>query len=167
EGVQPGSEYHLTEYFGPVMGIMVADSLEEAIEWQNATAYGLTGGLHSLDEQEIGHWLDRVEVGNAYVNRHITGAIVQRQSFGGWKSSAVGPGAKAGGPNYVAQLGSWSLDGLPEQGAEPSEAVRAALADYGPLLADAAERTWLERAARSDAAAWAAELGREHDLTGL
>src|SRR5690606_15537269 len=112
-GVQPGSPFHLTEYFGPVLGIMIAADLDEAIAWQNAGAYGLTGGLHSLDEGEITHWLSAVEVGNAYINRHTTGAIVQRQSFGGWKRSAVGPGAKAGGPNYVAQLGSWSQVGSP------------------------------------------------------
>jgi RHH-type proline utilization regulon transcriptional repressor/proline dehydrogenase/delta 1-pyrroline-5-carboxylate dehydrogenase len=52
----------------------------------------------------VEHWLDLVEVGNAYVNRHITGAIVRRQPFGGWKRSSVGGGAKAGGPGYVAQL---------------------------------------------------------------
>ena len=113
DGVAPGSWYHLTECFGPVLGIMRADTLEEAVELQNATAYGLTGGLHSLDEDEIDDWLEHVEVGNAYINRHITGAIVQRQSFGGWKSSTVGPGAKAGGPNYVAQLGTWRADNLP------------------------------------------------------
>ncbi|WP_324650750.1 bifunctional proline dehydrogenase/L-glutamate gamma-semialdehyde dehydrogenase [Georgenia sp. H159] len=166
DGVAPGSFFHLTECFGPVLGIMRAETLEEAVELQNATAYGLTGGLHSLDEEEIDHWLGHVEVGNAYVNRHITGAIVQRQSFGGWKASTVGPGAKAGGPNYVAQLGTWALDGLPQRTAEPVPAVRAALADYATLVGDA-ERTWLERAVGSDAAAWAAELGREHDHTGL
>ena len=98
DGVAPGSFFHLTECFGPVLGIMRARTLEEAVALQNATAFGLTGGLHSLDEEEIAYWLDHVEVGNAYVNRHITGAIVQRQPFGGWKDSAVGPGAKAGGP---------------------------------------------------------------------
>ena len=55
----------------------------------------------SLDPAEIAHWLDRVEVGNAYINRHITGAIVQRQPFGGWKRSSVGGAPKAGGPGYV------------------------------------------------------------------
>ncbi len=167
DGVAPGSFFHLTECFGPVLGIMRADTLEEALELQNATAYGLTGGLHSLDEEEIDHWLEHVEVGNAYVNRHITGAIVQRQSFGGWKSSVVGPGAKAGGPNYVSQLGDWTLDGLPRRTAEPAPAVRAALADYATLVSDDDERTWLERAAGSDAAAWEAELGRARDHTGL
>jgi RHH-type transcriptional regulator, proline utilization regulon repressor / proline dehydrogenase / delta 1-pyrroline-5-carboxylate dehydrogenase len=51
-------------------------------------------------------WRDEVEVGNAYINRPITGAIVRRQPFGGWKRSCFGPGAKAGGPNYVAQFNS-------------------------------------------------------------
>lgn len=109
-GVMPGSEYHLTEYFGPILGVMRASNLEEAITWQNATAYGLTAGLHSLNPQEIELWLDTVEAGNLYVNRSITGAIVRRQPFGGWKRSAVGPGTKAGGPNYVLSLGGYEPD---------------------------------------------------------
>ncbi len=90
-GVAPGSFFHTTECFGPVLGVMRVDTLDEAIELQNGTPFGLTGGLHSLDEAEIEHWLERVEVGNAYVNRHITGAIVQRQPFGGWKASVGRP----------------------------------------------------------------------------
>ncbi|CAN8073426.1 unnamed protein product [Agarophyton chilense] len=104
-GVKPGSWFHQTEVFGPVLGVMAAKDLDEAIKMQNGNKYGLTGGLHSLNPQEIELWMDKVEVGNAYINRGITGAIVQRQSFGGWKASVVGPGAKAGGPNYINQLG--------------------------------------------------------------
>lgn len=100
-GVKARSWFHLTECFGPVLGLMRADSLEQATEWQNATDFGLTAGLHSLDPDEVGWWRDRVQSGNLYINRAITGAIVQRQPFGGWKKSCVGPGAKAGGPNYV------------------------------------------------------------------
>ena len=92
DGVRPGSFFHLTECFGPVLGIMTARTLDEALALQNAVSFGLTGGIHSLDDAEVEHWLDRVEVGNAYVNRHITGAVVQRQSFGGWKASVVGSG---------------------------------------------------------------------------
>jgi RHH-type proline utilization regulon transcriptional repressor/proline dehydrogenase/delta 1-pyrroline-5-carboxylate dehydrogenase len=102
-GVQPGSWFHLTECFGPVLGVMRADDLDDAIEMQNATPYGLTGGIHSLDEEEVERWLERVRVGNASINRGITGAIVQRQPFGGWKRSSVGCGPKAGGPDYVAE----------------------------------------------------------------
>ncbi len=103
-GVAPGSWFHLTECFGPVLGLMRAADLDAAIELQNAPDYGLTGGLHSLDPSEIETWLDKVQVGNAYVNRGTTGAIVQRQPFGGWKKSSVGGSAKAGGPGYVAQF---------------------------------------------------------------
>lgn len=113
DGVRPGSWFHRTECFGPVLGLMAAADLDEAIAMQNATGFGLTGGIHSLDPSNVARWLERVEVGNAYVNRGITGAIVQRQPFGGWKGSVVGPGAKAGGPNYVAQLGTWHDDDGP------------------------------------------------------
>lgn len=104
-GVEPGSEYHLTEYFGPILGVMRANSLVEAVEWQNAVEFGLTAGIHSLDDAEIAYWLDHVHSGNLYVNRGITGAIVRRQPFGGWKRSSVGTGTKAGGPNYLYGLG--------------------------------------------------------------
>jgi len=167
DGVVVGSFFHETECFGPVLGVMRARTLDEAISLQNGTAFGLTGGLHSLDEDEIERWLAAVEVGNAYVNRHITGAIVQRQPFGGWKDSVVGPGAKAGGPNYVAQLGTWSATGLPTGSAEPPGRVARALAEYRGLVTSEADRAWLGAAVGSDAAAWAAELGREIDRTGL
>jgi len=108
DGVQPGSWFHQTECFGPMLGLMSAATLEDAIEIANSSEFGLTGGIHSLDHREIKHWLETVEVGNCYVNRPITGAIVQRQPFGGWKRSSVGLGAKAGGPNYLMQLGTWS-----------------------------------------------------------
>ena len=106
-GVTAGSWFHRTECFGPVLGLIEVDTLDAAIELQNSSDFGLTGGIHTLDPGEIDRWVDAVEVGNAYVNRPITGAIVQRQPFGGWKRSSVGPGAKAGGPNAVAQLGTW------------------------------------------------------------
>jgi len=107
-GVVAGSAFHTTEYFGPVLGIMRARTLEEALELQNATPFGLTAGLHSLDPDEVGHWLDHVEAGNLYVNRGITGAIVRRQPFGGWKRSSVGGSTKAGGPSYVMGFGSFT-----------------------------------------------------------
>ncbi|NTW42777.1 MAG: aldehyde dehydrogenase family protein, partial [Cellulomonadaceae bacterium] len=145
-GVRPGSSFHTTEVFGPVLGVMRAETLDEAIDLQNAVAFGLTGGLHSLDEAEIDHWLDRVEVGNAYVNRHITGAIVRRQPFGGWKASVVGPGAKAGGPDYVAQAGRWS---------------------DAPDVPEAFTDAWLAWAIADDERVWSADLGRDHDPSAL
>ena len=126
-GVQPGSWFHLTECFGPVLGVVRARDLDHAIEIQNTGDFGLTGGIHSLDEHEIEHWLDRVEVGNAYVNRHITGAVVQRQPFGGWKRSSVGCGPKAGGPFYMEAFGTWSAGSRTQPLPEGLEAAFAAV----------------------------------------
>jgi len=102
--VKPGSYTHKTEFFGPLLAILSAEHLEEAIEIANGTPYGLTSGLHSLDEREQKVWLSKITAGNLYINRNITGAIVERQPFGGCKASSFGPGAKAGGPHYVWQL---------------------------------------------------------------
>ena len=107
-GVKPGSWSHLNEWFGPVLAIMIAPDLETAIEWQNATDFGLTAGIQSLDPKECEFWIENIEAGNLYVNRGVTGAIVNRQPFGGWKKSSVGATAKAGGPNYVATLRNWN-----------------------------------------------------------
>jgi len=103
-GVKRGSWFHLNECFGPVLGLMRTADLDEAVTLQNEVDYGLTAGIHSLDETEIAQWKSRVQAGNLYINRGMTGAIVQRQPFGGWKKSSIGPGAKAGGPNYVNLL---------------------------------------------------------------
>ena len=107
-GVKPGSWSHLNEWFGPVLAIMVAPDLKTAISWQNATDFGLTAGIQSLDPDECQEWIENVEAGNLYVNRGVTGAIVNRQPFGGWKKSSVGATAKAGGGNYVATLRNWN-----------------------------------------------------------
>ena len=136
--VRPGSWFHLTECFGPILGVMRAHDLDEAIEIQSAVEYGLTGGLHSLDPKEIDTWLQRAQVGNAYVNRHITGAIVQRQPFGGWKRSSIGGGAKPGGPSHLHSFGTW----------EP-----------GDLDIDGARQSFVD--------AWASRFGADCDPSGL
>lgn len=106
-GVAPGSWSHQNEWFGPVLALMTAPDFATALAWQNQVPYGLTAGLHSLDEAECQFWIDHVEAGNAYLNRGVTGAVVNRQPFGGWKRSSVGPSAKAGGRNYVNCLRRW------------------------------------------------------------
>jgi RHH-type proline utilization regulon transcriptional repressor/proline dehydrogenase/delta 1-pyrroline-5-carboxylate dehydrogenase len=115
-GVQPGSFTHMTEFFGPVLGVMKAKNLGEAIDLVNQTGYGLTAGLESLDEREQEIWLEQVRAGNLYINRVTTGAIVLRQPFGGMGKSAFGPGIKAGGPHYVAQLIDFEECGEPVAG---------------------------------------------------
>ncbi len=114
-GVRPGSFTHMTELFGPVLGIMKADSLKHAIELANMVPYGLTSGLQSLDEREQTQWMEGIEAGNLYINRGTTGAIVRRQPFGGCKASSIGNGAKAGGPNYTRELMHAKQVGLPQE----------------------------------------------------
>ena len=106
-GVVPGSWSHQVEWFGPVLALMVAPDFPTALAWQNDVPYALTAGLQSLDESECQHWIDHVEAGNVYLNRGVTGAVVARQPFGGWKRSSVGPTAKAGGRHYVECLVNW------------------------------------------------------------
>ena len=103
-GVKPSSFTFRTELFAPLLAVTPYDTLEEAVALVNSLDYGLTSGLQSLDEQEQKYWKNHIETGNLYINRGITGAIVNRQPFGGMKLSAFGPGLKAGGPNYCLQL---------------------------------------------------------------
>ncbi|ARC55927.1 1-pyrroline-5-carboxylate dehydrogenase [Frondihabitans sp. 762G35] len=164
-GVAPGSAFHRTEYFGPVLGVMTAATLDEAIALQNATDFGLTAGIHTLDRRELATWLDRIEAGNLYVNRGITGAIVRRQPFGGWKRSAVGAGGKAGGPNYLVHLGSWRgepLSGHPA--AAPLPAVTALLEASRDLVTDLDA---LRAAVSGDQESWVATFGAAPDVSGL
>ncbi len=146
-GVKEGSWFQQTECFGPVLGLVHADTLDDAIRIQNSSPYGLTGGIHTLDRREIDEWTRQVEVGNAYVNRGITGAIVNRQPFGGWKRSSVGPGAKAGGPDYLLQLGDWRRD--PESRKRPDP-------DGGDQVVG-----------NDDAAEWAERYCVDHDPSAL
>ena len=101
-GVRPGSYSFRTELFGPMLSVCPFDTLQEAIDLVNGLDYGLTSGLQSLDEKEQKLWKDSIMAGNLYINRGITGAIVNRQPFGGMKLSAFGGGIKAGGPNYCS-----------------------------------------------------------------
>lgn len=103
-GVSAGSFMHQNELFGPVLAVMRAENLEHAIRLANGTRYGLTSGLETLDPREQKYWQKHIESGNLYINRGVTGAVVQRQPFGGCKASSFGRGAKAGGPNYLMQL---------------------------------------------------------------
>jgi RHH-type proline utilization regulon transcriptional repressor/proline dehydrogenase/delta 1-pyrroline-5-carboxylate dehydrogenase len=103
-GVVPGSYTHMTEFFGPLLGVMCAKNLDHAIKLANQTGYGLTSGLESLDIREQEYWKSRIKSGNLYINRGTTGAIVLRQPFGGMGKSSLCAGIKAGGPNYAIQF---------------------------------------------------------------
>ena len=107
--VKPGSWSHQNEWFGPVLGVMKAKDLKQAVDWQNSVEYGLTAGIQSLNEKECEYWIENVEAGNLYINRTTTGAVVNRHPFGGWKKSSFGPTAKAGGDHYVSMFRKYKL----------------------------------------------------------
>jgi RHH-type proline utilization regulon transcriptional repressor/proline dehydrogenase/delta 1-pyrroline-5-carboxylate dehydrogenase len=90
------------EIFGPVLAVIRVKDFQEALEVANNTNYALTGGLYSRTPSHIEQAQADFEVGNLYINRNITGAIVSRQPFGGFKLSGVG--SKAGGPDYLLQF---------------------------------------------------------------
>ncbi|MGM3305531.1 L-glutamate gamma-semialdehyde dehydrogenase [Anabaena sp. WFMT] len=90
------------EIFGPVLAVIRVKDFAEALEVANGTNYALTGGLYSRTPSHIQQAQADFEVGNLYINRNITGAIVARQPFGGFKLSGVG--SKAGGPDYLLQF---------------------------------------------------------------
>ncbi|HMK36213.1 MAG TPA: L-glutamate gamma-semialdehyde dehydrogenase [Desulfomonilaceae bacterium] len=90
------------EIFGPVVTVMRAGDLTEALSIANSTVYALTGGIFSRSPANIRRAQTEFHVGNLYVNRKITGALVGRQPFGGFRMSGVG--SKAGGPDYLLQF---------------------------------------------------------------
>jgi RHH-type proline utilization regulon transcriptional repressor/proline dehydrogenase/delta 1-pyrroline-5-carboxylate dehydrogenase len=90
------------EIFGPVLAVLRADDFEEALMIANATAYALTGGVYSRYPAHLERAREAFQVGNLYLNRRITGALVSRQPFGGFKLS--GAGSKAGGPDTLLQF---------------------------------------------------------------
>jgi RHH-type proline utilization regulon transcriptional repressor/proline dehydrogenase/delta 1-pyrroline-5-carboxylate dehydrogenase len=87
------------EIFGPVLSILKAKDLDEAFAMVNAADYALTGGIFSRSPRAIERAKEEILVGNLYINRGITGAIVERHPFGGFKMS--GGGTKAGGKEYL------------------------------------------------------------------
>jgi RHH-type proline utilization regulon transcriptional repressor/proline dehydrogenase/delta 1-pyrroline-5-carboxylate dehydrogenase len=100
--LDPASRLATEEIFGPVIVILRAADIEEAIRMANNTSYALTGGLFSRSPSTIARARNDLRVGNLYINRKITGALVARQPFGGFGMSGVG--SKAGGPDYLLQF---------------------------------------------------------------
>jgi len=99
---KPASRVATEEIFGPVPTILRAKDIDEAIGTANESLYALTGGLFSRSPANIQKAKEGFQVGNLYINRKITGALVGRQPFGGFRLSGVG--SKAGGPDYLLQF---------------------------------------------------------------
>lgn len=100
--VDPKSSLAQNEVFGPVLAVIKAKDIDDALRIANDTEYGLTGGLFSRSPANIEKIKNEFEVGNLYINRTITGAMVERHPFGGFKMSGVG--SKTGGPDYLRQF---------------------------------------------------------------
>lgn len=173
-GVQPGSFTHLTEFFGPLLGVMRAEDLGHAIEMVNQTGYGLTSGLESLDRREHDYWKKRIRAGNLYINRPTTGAIVLRQPFGGMGKSALGGGIKAGGPNYVVQFMGFEDIESPSIGAIQNDYPLLQLVqewklkpDWGRLDALKPDVNKVIRAVKSYLYHWEQEFSQEKDYFHL
>ena len=101
-GLEPGSDVLREEVFGPLLTIEAAENVEQACDRVDELPFALTGGLFSRSPDTVAAVAARSPVGNLYVNRHITGAMVGRQPFGGNRLSGIG--SKAGGPGYLLQF---------------------------------------------------------------
>ncbi|MEL6900027.1 MAG: L-glutamate gamma-semialdehyde dehydrogenase [Cyanobacteria bacterium J06606_4] len=123
--VEPSATIAQEEIFGPVLAVIKAENFDQALEIANGTRYALTGGLYSRTPSHIDRAYQDFEVGNLYINRTITGAIVARQPFGGFKLSGVG--SKAGGPDYLLQFldPRTVTENVQRQGFAPIEGVDA------------------------------------------
>jgi RHH-type proline utilization regulon transcriptional repressor/proline dehydrogenase/delta 1-pyrroline-5-carboxylate dehydrogenase len=100
--VDPASRLAREEIFGPVLAVIKVKDLDEALDVANESAYALTGGMFSRSPANLKRARHELQAGNVYLNRGITGALVERQPFGGFKLSGIG--TKAGGPDYLLQF---------------------------------------------------------------
>lgn len=160
-GVKPSSFTFQNELFGPVLALVRAENINHAFSMMNQTPFGLTAGIHSLDEREQNRWSEHIEAGNCYINRTITGAIVQRQPFGGCKESSFGKGAKAGGPNYLVQLMHATQTNLPKEVSSPPAKVMT-LTNLFPQMSTQEKDLW-QASIGSYAFAWNEYFSKQHD----
>lgn len=158
-GVRPSSYTFKTELFAPLLAVVCIDDLKQGIDYVNSSEYGLTSGLQSLDEAEQELWKDTLEAGNLYINRGITGAIVNRQPFGGMKRSAFGGGVKAGGANYVSCFVEFSEKN------EITDCNSSSL--LSRILRDEKSKTRLNYAALNYAEVWNNVFSKECDINHI
>ena len=132
DDVKPDARVAQEEIFGPILAVIRARDLDDALAIANGTQYALTGGLYSRSPANIDRVKRALRVGNVYINRPITGALVDRQPFGGFKLSGIG-GSKAGGTSYLEEFlltraiteNTLRRGFAPEDAVEPAEEVAA------------------------------------------
>lgn len=154
----------------PVIGVIAAGSLDQAIALQNELGGGSVAGLHASDPAEILPWLDRVRAASLSVGRPTSAARIERQPGGGWGGSGMGSSPLSGGPNRLVALGSWHMregtasSTLHLRGLDPQV---QALVETAQASLDYAEFDRVRRAALADALTWRTSLGRVRDTIGL
>lgn len=154
----------------PVIGLISAHSVDEAISMTNRLGGGAVAGLHATDPLEILPWLERARAASLVVGRPTTGARIERQPFGAWGGAAMGGASLAGGPNRLQTLGSWEArEGtasatLHLRGLSPEVRV---LIETSQASLDYQSFDRVRRAALSDALAWRTSFGRAYDVSGL
>lgn len=113
-GVQIDSFTKTHELYGPILSVMEANDLDEAIKIANTSKYALSSSLHSLDIRQHAKWLNNIQGGNYFINTKNLNAKVKRQPFGGYKDSSFGSGYKSGGPNYILNFVNLTQIDLPK-----------------------------------------------------
>ena len=133
--VDPSSPLAQEEIFGPVLTVLRARDLDEALRIANGTQYALTGGLYSRSPATIARVRREFLVGNLYINRPCTGALVDRQPFGGFKMSGIG--TKAGGKDYLREflLTRVVTENTMRRGFAPEESADAAVTTAAEVAA--------------------------------
>lgn len=169
-GVRRDSPFWADAVGVPVIGVIAARTVDEAIALQSELGCGSVAALHAGDESEIVPWLERVRAATLVVGRPTTGARIERLPGGGWDRAGMGAQSLAGGPNRLVTLGSWRLrEGTPSatlhlRGLDPE--VQLLIESVQPEI-DYEEFDHVRRAALSDALTWRATLGGLHDAIGL
>lgn len=170
-GVRPGSRMHQEWFAAPVLGVMYAANLSEAIRLQNAITGTLAAAIHTQDPLELSAWLATVNAPDLIVGAPTTGARAQRRPVGAWHGAAIGAPGKSGGPNRLVRLTGWRgvtggsssatlhLRGLDTRVQQLVEAAQPDLPFEG--------FDWVRRGALADAVAWDREFGRVKDVTHL
>lgn len=114
-GVKSSSFTKTHQVYCPLLSVMRAENLDEAIKLANDSKYALVAGLQSLDIREHNKWLQEIKAGNYFINTKITDAKIKRQPFGGYKESSFGSGYKSGGPNYILDFLNAKQFSLPKE----------------------------------------------------
>ena len=169
-GVAPTSDFWRDAQRIPVLGLVRARSIGEAIALQNRLSGGSHATLHSLDADEIGPWLEKSEIASLGINRATSPVRIERQPVGGWNGAVMGMPALAGGPNRLITLGSWRA----RQGTRSSTLHLHGLDPEVQILIEASQEVLayeqfdeVRRAALSDALTWRTKFGLFEDTIGL